>query len=220
MAFEDLRERFSSEFKSQWEQFQESSLYIQAREKYENLTPPMQKLTLALIFVFFSYLLISFPLGYFSSSGTYIAEFEDKRQLIRDLLKVSKDVQESPDLPVPPNVGSLKTQIESQIQSAQLMPEQIRGTEISSAPVKIIPGGLIQGAVQVSLVQLNLRQIIDLGYQFQAISPSVKMTDLQMEANQKDPRYFDVIYRLAVLAVPDKIEEPQETKPPARKRGR
>lgn len=219
MAFEELRERLSSEFKNQWEQFQESTLYIQARDRYENLTPPKQKAVLIGAVLFVGYMILSVPLSYFSTSSEYLAEFQDKRQLVRDLLKVSREVQDIPDIPVPPDVGALKSQIDSQIQAAQLLPEQIKGTEISSERIDIIPGSLIQGMVKVTLSQLNLRQIVDLGYQFQAISPSVKMTDLQMEANQKDPRYYDVIYRLAVLAVPSQTEEAPEPEPPARRRG-
>lgn len=220
MAFEELRERFSSEFKNQWEQFQETSLYIQAREKYENLTPPMQKLTLVGIALFISYLLLSVPLGYFSTSTEYITEFQDKRQLIRDLLKVSRESKDVPDIPVPPEVNTLKSQIDNQLQTAQILPEQIKGTEVSTERVSIIPENLMQGLVRVNLEKLNLRQIIDLGYQFQAISPSVKMTDLSIEANTSDARYFDVVYKLAVLNIPQADEPEPEAKPPPKRRGR
>lgn len=221
MAFEDLRERFSSEFKNQWEQFQESSLYILVKEKYENLTPPMQKLALAGVGLFISYLLLSLPLSYYWTSQDYITEFENKRQLIRDLLKVSREASEAPDLPVPPEVNALKSQVDNQIQNARLLPEQIKGTEVSSERVGLIPENLLQGVLKVSLAHLNLRQIVDLGYQFQSISPSVKMTDLQMQANQKNPKYFDVVYKLAILAVPSQVEEqPEPEKAPPKKRGR
>lgn len=219
MAFEDLKERFESEFKSLTEKVQESSLFIQMRERYENLTPPMQKATLAGIGLFLFYILFSIPYGYFSSSSEAVTSFEDKRQLMRDLMKVSREAQDVPNIPMPPDVSSLKSQIDGQIQSAQLLPEQIQSTEISSEKVNLISGSLIQGALKVSLLQLNLRQIIDLGYQFQSISPSIKMTDLKMEANAKDPRYFDVTYKLAVLAVPHASEAaPDEPAPPKRRR--
>ena len=37
-----------------------------------------------------------------------------------------------------------------------------------------------------------------------------KMLDLQIEANRLDPRYFDVTYKMAALAVPNKLETPAE----------
>ncbi|MEZ0391523.1 MAG: hypothetical protein ACAH59_04865 [Pseudobdellovibrionaceae bacterium] len=220
MAFEDLKERLVSEFKSQWEQFQDSSLYILAKERYENFTPIQQKLSLVGIALFFTYLLLSLPLSFYSSSSEHVAEFEGKRQLIRDILKVSKETSEGPNLPVPPDVASLKSQIDAELQNARLLPEQIKGTEETSEKVKLDTKNLFQGAVKVTLAQLNLRQIIDLGHKFQSINPSVKMTDLQMVANAKDGRYFDVVYKLAVLNVPSPVEEADEPEPPPKRRGK
>jgi hypothetical protein len=88
--------------------------------------------------------------------------------------------------------------------------------------VKLIPGNLSQGALTVTLAQLNLRQIVDLGHALQSLSPSVKMTDLKMEANAKDARYFDVVYKLVMLAVPSQANEaePEAPPPPPKKRGK
>jgi hypothetical protein len=180
----------------------------------------MQKLTLVGVALFIAYMLMSLPLSYFSTSQEHITEFENKRQTIRDLLKVSREASEVPNLPIPPEAASLKAQIDGQIQAAHLVPEQILGTEVSSEKVNLIPGNLLQGVVKVSLGQLNLRQIVDFGYQFQAINQSVKMTDLQIQANRKNPKYFDVVYKLAILAVPSQIESQAEPEPPPRKRGK
>jgi len=221
-AFEDLKERLSSEAKNQWDKFQDSSLFIQTKERYENLTPVMQKVTLGAVAVILLYLVLAVPLGFFSSSSESVAAFDDKRQLIRDMLKVSREAQEAPDLPVPPDLGTLRTQIDAQLHAARLLPEQIKGTDNSSEPVKLIPGNLSQGALTVSLAQLNLRQIVDLGHALQSLSPSIKMTDLKMEANARDARYFDVVYKLVMLAVPNQTNELEtpEAPPPPKKRGK
>jgi len=217
-ALDDLKEQLSSEAKNLWEKLQDNSLFIKMKERYENLTPVMQKVTVATIAVIFLYLIFSIPLGYFSASRESVAAFEEKRQLIRDLLKVSREAQEVPDLPVPPDLSTLRSQIEGQLQAARLLPEQIKGTENSSDPIKLIPGNLNQGALNVSLSQLNLRQVIDIGHALQNISPSVKMTDLKMEASLKDARYFDVIYKLVVLAVPSQTETAEIEPPPQPKK--
>jgi hypothetical protein len=222
MAFEDLRDRLQSEGKMLWEKIQESSLYIQIQERYQNLSPTMQKITLTGIAVFLALLFFNAPLSYFSASNENVSQFEEKRQLIRDLLKVSRETQDGLQMPVPPDVSSLKSQVDNQIQAAQLLPEQIKGTEVVTDRSVVIPGNLINGMLRVSLAQLNLRQIIDLGYQFQSVSPSIKMLDLQMEASAKDPRYFDVIYKMAVLAVPSQNEAPgdEPAPPPSGRRKR
>lgn len=219
MAFEDLRERLQSELKTSWDRLQESSIYIQLREKYENLSPAMQKAALFGSVAFVFLILFSVPMGYYSASSDAITEFEDKRQLIRDLLKVSREAQETPNLPLPPDTNSLKSQIDSQLQSARLLPEQIVSTDVlPQENLRTLPQNLSQGLVKVTLNQLNLRQILDVGHQIQSISPSIKMIGLQMEANAKDPRYFNVVYRLAVLAIPSPGDTAPEPEPPPRKR--
>jgi len=220
MAFEDLRENLQSELKNQWEKFQESSLYIQIKERYENLTPVMQKLTLAGLSLILIYTVLSFPLGFFSQSSQSVSEFEDRRQLLRDLLKSSKEAQESPDFSVPPPMESFKSQVEGEIKAARLLPEQVLDVSLAGNNLQLIPEQLSQGILQIHLGKLNLRQILDLGYKFQSLSPSVKMMDLSMEANEQDHRYYDVTYRMAMLAVPEKIEVAPEPEPSAKKRGK
>lgn len=219
MALEDLKEKIQSGFKDQWDQFQETPIYIQTKERYENLTPLMQKLSLLGVGLFLTYLIFSLPFSYFGKSSEHISEFEESRQTIRDLLKAAKESQEIPDIAVPPPIDVLKSQIDEQIQAARLLPEQVRGTEILTEKPALIPGNLSQGVVQVSLAKLNLRQVLDLGFLFQSISPSVKMTDMVMDANAQDPRYYDVLFKLAVLAVPSQIEAPAEPEP-TKKKGR
>ncbi len=209
-SFEDIKEQIQNTLKNQWEQFQESSLYIQVKERYENLTPQMQKLTLWGSAALAILIVLSLPISYYSESATYVSEFEEKRQLVRDLLKTSRESQESPDLAVPPSMEQLKSQVDAQIQSARLVPEQILGTQIIPASSKLIPNTLSEGTLKISLAKLNLKQLIDLGYQFQSLNPSVKMLDLQIEANRLNPRYFDVTYKMAALAVPNKLETPAE----------
>jgi hypothetical protein len=217
-ALDDIKDRFKSEFKQLTERIQESGPYIKLSEQYENLTPVKQKLVILGGFFLLILFLVSIPWGYYSASKDYIADFEDKRQLIRDLLKVSRDSKEVPSIPIPPDITTLRAQIQGLIESDRLLPEQIKGIENTLTSSRLIPGSLSQGTVSVTLDRLNLRQVIDIGYQLQSISPSVKMTDLNMTASSQDPRLFQVLYKLVVLAVPTPSESPAEPEPPARKR--
>ncbi len=209
-SFEDFKEQIQNTVKNQWDQFQESSLYIQVKERYENLSPIQQKITLWGCSALAILLVLSAPVSYYSESVTYVSEFEEKRQLVRDLLKTSREAQESPDLSIPPTMEQLKSQVDMQIQAARLIPEQIISTQIIPASSRLIPNNLSEGALNISLAKLNLKQLIDLGYQLQSLNPSVKMLDLRIEANSRDPRYFDVTYKMTALAVPNKMEIPAE----------
>jgi hypothetical protein len=202
MTLDELKERFSTEAKQSWEKFQDSSLYNQMRDRYENMSPLMQKLTLAGVGAALALFLLSFPYSAYNQSGEYVAEFEDKRAVIRELLKVSREASDVPNIPVPPPMESLKNMADTQVKNANLIPEQIKSIEVAPADSKLIPQSLSMGSLVVTLSKLNLRQVVDLGYQLQSINPSVKVQDLSMTANREDSRYFDVVYKLVALSVP------------------
>lgn len=217
MNLDDLKDRLKTEGRATWDRIQESTVYNNLRDRYENLSPVMQKLTLYGGVVAASAFVLSIPLGYFSQSQEYVSDFEGKRMTIRELLKVSRESADVPAIPQAPSVDSIRSTIDGQIRNAGLLPEQIKGTEVIDTNSRIIPKNLTEGALQVSLAKLNLRQIIDLGYQFQAINSSVKLKDLVITANREDSRYFDVVYKLISLAVP---AAPEVAPEPPTKRGR
>jgi hypothetical protein len=162
-------------------------------------------------------LIISIPYSYYSQSTENVSTYEEKRSLIRELLKVTRESSEAPDLPVAPSSDVLKSNIENQLNMAHLLPEQMKGVEIISAETGLIPKGLLQSGLKISLAKLNLRQIVDLGYNIQNISPSVKMNSLNISANKEDLRYFDVEMKMVSLVVPqsnlDLSEVPEEGEP-------
>lgn len=217
MNFDDLKDKVISDARLTWERIQETAVYNQLRDRYENLTPPMQKLTVVGAAALISFVILSIPYSHFSTSKEYVGDFENKRMTIRELLKVSRESAEVPQIPQAPPMDSIRSNIENQIKSANLLPEQIKGSEVLDSESKVIPKNLTEGLLQVNLAKLNLRQVLDLGYQFQNISPSVKLKDLVMNANREDSRYFDVTYKLVALAVPAPPEIAPE--PPAKRGG-
>lgn len=223
MAFniDDLKDQFGSSLRQSWEQFQESSLYNQLKDRYENLTPLAQKLSIIGIVLLFGLIVFSIPWGFYSQSSQYVSDFESKRNIIRDLLKVSREAHDNPDIPVPPLLESAKSQIDTSLKAAQLIPEQMKGIEILTEKSDLVPSTLSNGVLRVSLAKLNLRQIVDLGYQMQAINSSLKMKDLLIEANLQNPKYFDVVFKLIALNVPQEpLPAPPEPEEPKGKNAR
>lgn len=218
MNFEELKERFLTQALSYWERIKESSAYNQLRDRYENLSPAAQRGSLIGGAVLIALIILSFPFSYYSNSQTSVSEFEEKRSTIRELLKVTREASDVPDLAQPPPMDQLKNMADTQIRNANLLPEQVKSVEVSSAASKLIPQNLSSGSLIVTLSKLNLRQVVDLGYQLQAMNTSVKMQDLSIVANREDVHYFDVVYKLIALAVPSTpAPEPEPIAPPKRK---
>ncbi|WP_415064008.1 hypothetical protein [Bdellovibrio sp.] len=210
MNLEDLKDRLVSDARQTWERVQDSAAYNQLRDRYENMTPAMQKLTSVGAIAFVAFAILSVPYSYYSQSQDYVGEFESKRMTIRELLKVSRESSDVPQIPQAPSMDIIRSNIENQIKSANLLPEQIKGTEVLDNNSQLVPKNLTEGVLQVSLAKLNVRQAMDLGYQLQNINPSVKLKDLVITANREDSRYFDVVYKLVALAVPEAPQIPSE----------
>lgn len=215
MNFDDLKERFVSELQSLWERIRESSAFNQLKDRFENLSPRAQKASLIGGAFLVAAIVLSYPYMDYNESSTYVAEFEEKRATIRELLKVTREASDVPDLAQPPPMDQLKNLADTQMRNANLLPEQIKSVEVGAASSKLIPQNLTSGSLTVNLSKLNIRQVIDLGYQLQALNSSVKLQDLVITATREDAHYFDVVYRLIALAVPSAVSVP-EPEPPSK----
>lgn len=213
MNFDDLKDRIISALNSLWERIQESSTYIQLRDRYENLSPQGQKLTLAGIAVLILLIVLSIPFSYLSNSSAYVTEFEDKRNIIRELLKVTRDASDVPQLSIAPTPDRLRSQIDEMLRGRDLLPEQIQNVAIANSETDLIPKNLSQGGVQVQLGQLNLNQFLEIAHSIQSINSSVKLKDLTVRASSLDPHYFDVTMKLVALAIPEPPAQMIEDEP-------
>lgn len=210
MNLDELKDKLVSQGRASWEKIQDSSAFGQIRDHYENLTPSMQKLAVLGSITLIALLILSVPLSNFNQSSNSVDEFEGKRETIRELLKVSHESSEIPNIQQAPPAAALRSRIDEEIKMAQLMPEQNKGINSSASRSQLIPENLTESTLEIKLNKLNLRQVIDLGTKFQSISSSVKLKDLIVTANMEDGRFLDVVYQLVALAVPTAPAPPPE----------
>jgi len=202
MTLDDLKENISSRMKSTLERVKESDYYHRLSDRFENMKASQQRLTLVGLVLALVILLLVTPISSLLSSSSSMGEFETQRELIRDLIKVQREMRELPNLPEAPSSDSLRALAEAKVKESNLLPEQIKGIEVGMPNSRLISPNHLQGSVTVRLSKLNVRQIVDIGAKLQDISPSVKMLDLIIDANTSDARYSDVTYRLVALNIP------------------
>ena len=220
MTLEELKENLTSSLKQSSERFKETSLYHQLSDRFENMKASQQKMAILMSVALVGILLFFIPVTSLLSSKSSIVEFESQRELIRDLIKVQREVQEVPNLPEPPSLDSMRSIAEAKVKEANLLPEQIKSIESGSPSSRLISPNHLQSGLSVSLNKLNIRQIVDIGSKLQDINPSVKILDLIIDPNVQDSRYFDVTYRLISLNIPNPPPPPMpenEKKPGRRK---
>ncbi len=213
MNLSDITDQLKDRLKVGWDKVQESAAYQQAMEKYEDLPAPQQKLIrLGSGFLFILFLL-SPPVSSLLSSQEAIEEFERKREVTRELLRVVRDSSNAPNIPQAPDLFSLQNRFQQELQNDKLLPEQIYAIQANSDPGQIIPRNLAMGALSVNLRDLNLRQILDIAYRMASVSPTVKMTDIELSASPDKPGYFHFNSKIVALKAPEPPKvEPEEPK--------
>jgi hypothetical protein len=204
---DEIRDQFKEKFTEFFEKFKETELYQKCDEKYNSLSPNGQKVTRYLSVFLVIFMLVFYPISQLQMSHEFVAEFEVKRELLRDLFKTYRESSAAPALPTPPQGGELVSQVHNMLSSAQLLPQQIVNVGVVEPEGRMIPQKLVNSVVAVQLSSLNLRQAVDIGTQLANISASVKVKDLEMSATEGKLGYFDVTYKLYAFNVPQPIVE-------------
>jgi hypothetical protein len=226
-ALDDLKEQLTQRAKDLAAKIQDSPAFQSLKEKFDDLPSNQQKIVIVLLVAVVGFFIFSFPFENWMTSSTSIAEFEGRRDLLRDLLKVTKETSEMPSFPPAPELGQIKTDIEMRLQQFQLVPEQMAGVNVEMpSNSNLIPTGRQEGGVKVLLRKLNLRQVVDITAQLQGMQPSVKLKNMSLDSNVQDPRYLDATLDFVVIKIPQVTmntpdqEEPsfgKNKKPPGKK---
>ncbi len=208
---EEIRDQIKTRAVESWEKFKETEIYQKLSDRYQTLSPSGQKIV-KFLSVFLVILIVAFiPLSQLTVSKEMVAQFEQQRQLIRDMFKTYRESSSNTLLTQPPSSDMLMGSVNSLLQSEQLIPEQIQGVALGSSEGRLIPQNLLSEVIDVRLAKLNLRQVVDIGTKLSNISQAVKVKDILMHANNELAGYFDVTYKLYALKVPaPPVEAPPE----------
>lgn len=198
MVLDDLKDRLKSEAAQFSDRLQESSLYLTWKDRYDSLSPSRQKIVVVSAVAFILVLIFSMPLMTYWSSSDFVAEYEAKRDLIRELLRANKEANENVPSFVQPSMQSVRSQVDQAIAQQNLLPEQNRGVSVSNSSTPLIKSSIVDGILEISSLQLNVRQITNLATSLAKIQ-GTKLKDMILSASSKDPRYFDAVFRLVVF---------------------
>lgn len=198
MNFEDLKENL----KAQWDQLlgriQESPAFTSLKDRFEALPTQTQKIIQVFGVIFIIMIFMWIPYSTYLVSQENIESFESKRNLVRELLRVSKEASENSLNIFPPSESEARSRIETAINSAGILPEQKAGINTVPLMGNLIKGSVVESVLEAKLIQLNLTQALNLGLSLARIQ-GTKLKDLQMDAHPKDPRYLDVSYKLVIF---------------------
>jgi hypothetical protein len=218
MKLDELKEQILDQLKALWEKIQESPLFIQLKEKYDELTPNAQKGVTAAAGFLVALFILSFPFGWISQSSDSLVKYERNRKLIEDFLKVQKDLQSAPNVPTTASAGQVQSAANDIIEKSGIGKTQIKFSGLGSSETPpYLPSYIEYSSVRLQLEKLNLTQVLDLGVKFQNMNRLAKLMGLEMTANKEDNHYYDVNFNLAVFSAKvANVSEEAEEEPAAR----
>lgn len=205
MNLDDIKDRFREGFQTIAGKLRESPAWHQLVEKYADLPPQGQKVALAGAGFGFTAMLLLVPSCVLMTSSSNLQEFEDKKQLMRDLFRVHRTVSALPPAPIGLTIGELQNRAAGELNTAGLQPDQLGGiTEFDNKATASawIPKTLDQKGVNVTVRKLNLQQIVDIGTRLQRLQSTAKMIGMEVRAQAADPHYFDVVYKIVAFNLP------------------
>lgn len=215
----DVRDQILETFKNLWERIVQSTVFNNIRERYEVLPAATQRLILYIAGGATVLFLIYLPMSFFVSASGRVAEFEETRTLLRELLKTT-GLEDLSRLAPSISAEQIRTQVDALLAESQLTPEQISSMEPFEGDrnSSVVPRGvknINQQGLVVKLKKLNVNQIQDIGYRLQTMQPQeVKLMGLEVARTpgEKFP-YFDVEFKLVNYSVTPLVQEPSEPEP-------
>ncbi len=206
MNFDDIKDKLREQFMILWAQIQETALWHKLSEEFGNLSPRKQKGVLIGLVIIGIFILLLVPYSLYSTTSDTVAEYDRKRDLIRELFKVKRESAILENAPQTITGSELQSRVQTQVTNAHLAPEQSHGViEYDNAGPQassIIPKNVIQKGTTVSLAKLTLKQVVDIGYQLQSTHQAAKLVGLEVTASSANPNYFDVVYKLVSFSMP------------------
>lgn len=206
MNFQDFKEQLIETVKIKWSQFQETGVYLNLKEKYDDLSPLGQKgiQVAGIIFVFL--ILVMTPWAWMSGSSSILESFESRKQVVRQLLQLKRDMGQAPQISTGYPTSALKSEIQAAVQQLGLTPDQIKGVEevsvASDGDSRLVPSEIQQAGVQLTVWKLNLDQFVKLSFRLQGLNPGAKLLSVDMKANSDDNHYYDIIYQVVMFSPP------------------
>ena len=203
MNFEDLKDQLREQFQELWAKIQENELFIQLKERYDGLTPEVQKIinfTSIAIVVYFIY---SIPASFSSSSSTYEENFIENRQLTRDLIRAGRLTRDLKMPPPAPDFPQMQSNIERILTENLVLEEQKSSLTQKNdvAGTDLVSKSFNQTGARVVVKKLNLKQLVKIAEDVSKM-PSSELINMSVQADTKDPHYFNVDYEVAAFSVP------------------
>lgn len=222
MNFEDIKEESLEQLNVYKEKIQESSIYIQIKEKYDQLNPKQQKYVNIGSILVVTYLVLSIPLGSLSEANNKIERYKAEKKLLANFKKAQEAASTAPRPQKPQDGNRLSRNLKSLFEKEGLSKDQIGEadafTEDNTGQFPEIPKEANITGVKAKLNQINIKQLVDVLKKVETQSAPSKMTHLKINPTAEKAGFYDVAFELRGFDLP--VEEVKQEEPTRSRRRR
>lgn len=172
---------------------QESALFISIRERYEELPPIIQRAVLWSGGGIVMLMLLWWPMSNLMESSDVSTRFEEKRGALKELFKLSRDIQSAPDVPIAPRPMSIKAQFDQEVANAGVKPDQVK--EAVEIPTSSL-GSVEKVGILYRIGRITIKQAVDLGYNLQKLASGLHLAAFNLTADKADPHFYEVVFKI------------------------
>ncbi|MCB9073488.1 MAG: hypothetical protein H6623_07685 [Bdellovibrionaceae bacterium] len=209
MNFEDLKEQLKEKWDELVVKVSESEAFIQLSERYNNLSPLVQKIIIFSAIFFVGYLIYSVPAGFIDSAQQVEANFNQDRTLMRGLNRSARNPVISPDQFTGLPFEQIRSRIDGIASESRVLDSQKGAvTQVNKPlPNSVVPNAIRQEGVSYELKKLTLRQAVAISERLSSMHNNTKLAGVTIEADKEDPHYFTVRYTMSSLSLPLKSDK-------------
>ena len=222
MDLNNIKEEFISLCRNFYNSIINSQVFYFVQDKYHHLNPLYRKILQGLGGAILTILLLYYPISLLYSSHGHIRDSKTKQKLMQDLMALSfrsstsaSGFYSSSRNPVPLIRQKMRAlQIpQKQIQSIRKISNNTKSMHLTSKGpstgdiIGFTPKGLNVPAkaiaVQVSMKNLNLKEVVQHGHRMEQISDNIKLASIQITETPHAENYFNVSYILNIFQLVD-----------------
>jgi type II secretory pathway component PulM len=225
MNFQDMKEESLEQLSVYKEKIQESAVYIQIKERYDQLNPKQQKYVNIGSILLIAYIVLSIPLGSLSEANSKIEKYKEEKKLLANFKKAQEAASTAPRPQKPQDGNRLSRNLRSLFEKEGLNKDQIGNadafTENNTGQFPEIPKEASITGVKASLKQLNIKQLVDILKKVETQSTPSKMTHLNITPTADKAGFFDVAFELRGFDLPiEEVKQEETSKRSRRRRGK
>ncbi len=224
MLFENIIEQINEYFRSIVSHVQESSTFDSLKDKFNSLSPFIQKLLITTICFLIILLTLATPIIKYQASLENMVFFEEQKKLTQKIISFQKKSKSMPSTPKEYKLADFKTKVNTleNAYSINFLPNQM-SVSPSKTRSKIIRSAN-QNNFNVETKKTNIDQFLALTYSVQKLNKSLLIESIELKANSENPSYFDgsiTVANLFVKPASDILPSPKvkKSKKPRSRRG-